>query len=221
MRMKFILTLIFGIAGLALLLWLGSWQVSRLNWKLDLIADVEARIQGDPVAIPAIPTWDEHRYLPVTATGIADDGVQVFASARGQGAGYRMISVFETDGRRLLLDRGFRRQDSHTDFNGPAEITITGNMHWPDELNEFTPPPEGNTWYARDLEAISMSLGTEPLLIVARTVTPDLYTARPVPLTTEGIPNDHLGYAITWFSLAFFWVVMTSAVLWRIRQRTL
>jgi surfeit locus 1 family protein len=27
---------------------------------------------------------------------------------------------------------------------------------------------------------------------------------------TSGIPNDHLEYALTWFSLAVIWAVMTG-----------
>ena len=34
-------------------------------------------------------------------------------------------------------------------------------------------------------------------------------------LDTADIPNDHLGYAIIWFSLAFIWVIMTGTFLWR------
>jgi surfeit locus 1 family protein len=37
---------------------------------------------------------------------------------------------------------------------------------------------------------------------------------------TSGIPNDHWGYAVQWFSLAAVWLGMTAYLLWRIRQRT-
>jgi surfeit locus 1 family protein len=40
-----------------------------------------------------------------------------------------------------------------------------------------------------------------------------------MPVTTEGIPNDHLEYAMTWFLFAITWVVMTGFALWRIRRR--
>jgi surfeit locus 1 family protein len=42
----------------------------------------------------------------------------------------------------------------------------------------------------------------------------------PMPVDTSGIPNDHMNYAITWFSLAAVWLGMTAYLLWRIRQRT-
>ena len=42
----------------------------------------------------------------------------------------------------------------------------------------------------------------------------------PMPVDSSGIPNDHMNYAITWFSLAAVWLGMTAYLLWRIRQRT-
>jgi surfeit locus 1 family protein len=43
----------------------------------------------------------------------------------------------------------------------------------------------------------------------------------PMPLDTSAIPNDHWQYAVTWFSLALVWFVMTVFLLWRIRQQSL
>jgi surfeit locus 1 family protein len=40
----------------------------------------------------------------------------------------------------------------------------------------------------------------------------------PLPVDTSGIPNDHLQYAITWFSLAAVWLIGTIALVWRLRQ---
>ena len=56
-------------------------------------------------------------------------------------------------------------------------------------------------------------------LVVAREVTPS-EGLQPLGVTTSGIPNDHLQYAGTWFSLAAVWLGMTGYLLWRIRQRT-
>jgi len=42
----------------------------------------------------------------------------------------------------------------------------------------------------------------------------------PLPVTSEGIPNDHLEYAMTWFLLAATWIVMTGFALWRMKRRT-
>ena len=65
---------------------------------------------------------------------------------------------------------------------------------------------------------MAAKLNAEPTLIVAREPTGDGIT--PVPVNTSSIPNDHWGYAITWFSLALVWAVMTLVLVWRIRRQT-
>ena len=43
------------------------------------------------------------------------------------------------------------------------------------------------------------------MLVIARALTPAEAAVTPLPVSTEGIPNDHLNYAVTWFSLAAVW----------------
>jgi surfeit locus 1 family protein len=64
------------------------------------------------------------------------------------------------------------------------------------------------------------ALGTEPVLIVARAVAPPDPQVTPRPVDGAGIPNDHLGYAVTWFLLAVVWLGMTGLLAWRIWRRT-
>ena len=40
----------------------------------------------------------------------------------------------------------------------------------------------------------------------------------PLPVDTAAIPNDHLQYAITWFSLAAIWIAMSIAFILRARR---
>ncbi len=61
-------------------------------------------------------------------------------------------------------------------------------------------------------------LETEPLLVIAREVEPGDTGVTPLPVDSSGIPNDHLQYAITWFSLAVIWVMMTVGYIWRLRH---
>jgi len=61
-------------------------------------------------------------------------------------------------------------------------------------------------------------LGTEPVLVVTRKLSEPEVGVSPLPVDTSGIPNDHLSYAITWFSLAVIWAAMTGFFIWRMRQ---
>ena len=60
-------------------------------------------------------------------------------------------------------------------------------------------------------------LDTGPVLLVTRDA-PDMAGApMPMPVDTAMIPNDHLQYAITWFSLAAIWLAMSLYFLRRPR----
>ncbi len=209
----------FGVIGTAILLALGMWQLQRLEWKQAVLAEIEARISAAPVAIPEAPDPTADRFLPVVATGqIAAEAIRVVTTADG-GPAFRVISPFRTDGRSVLLDRGVIPAGDEIPPPPAGPVEATGNLHWPDEADSFTPPPERDEglWYARDVDGMAAELGTEPLLVVARDVPGD--AVRPRPISTAGIANDHLEYAITWFSLAAVWAGMTLALVWRIRRR--
>ena len=218
---RLLFLLIIGLAGAATLVALGAWQVQRLEWKRGLLAGIDARIAAAPVALPAQPDPDQDRYLAVRTAGTILPGeLFVLVSVKQVGPGFRVIAPFRTDdGRRILVDRGFVRDTARGSvrFLGPAEIT--GNLAWPDETDSFTPEPDrkAETWFARDVTAMAAALDTEPLLLVARTETDPAVT--PLPVDSAAIPNDHLQYAITWFSLAAIWIGMTAHFLWRTRAR--
>lgn len=208
---------IIGLGGAAILIWLGVWQMQRLAWKEGVIADIEARIVDAPVALPAQRDPETQSYLPVQASGnFTGDPVRVLVSQKDVGAGYRLISAFLTqaDGRalRVMVDRGFVPTAQGDGVPTPDRpVTVTGNLQWPQEVDDFTPAPDmaGNIWFARDVPALAKALEAEPVLIVARDIAPAQSGVSPLPVDTSRIPNDHLQYAITWFSLAAIWLAMS------------
>lgn len=219
---RFLFLLVFGIVGGGLLLSLGIWQVRRLAWKQGVLAEIETRIAADPVALPAAPDPARDRYLPVRVSGtMGPQELHVLVSTRDFGAGYRIIAPFVTDGgRRILIDRGFIPTEAKTAVRQTGAMEITGNLHWPQEIDSFTPAPEPdkNIWFAREVPTLAAALDTEPVLLIARSQTdPNVV---PLPVTSVGIPNDHLQYAVTWFGLALVWILMTLYFLWRTRARS-
>lgn len=220
---RLIFPLILGIGGCAILIALGIWQLQRLEWKGALLADREARINAAPVALPDMPDPHRDQYLPVRVTGEVDPDrfVRVLASQRQAGAGYRIISALRTDGRTILIDRGFVPLEDRRLAQPAGQAEFTGNLLWPDDTTASTPEPDltKNIWFSRDVAALADALGAEPVLLVVREG-PDDAPVTPQPVDTSSIPNDHLEYAITWFSLAAVWAGMTGYLLWRIRRRT-
>ena len=218
---RMILPLLFGLAGAAVLIWLSVWQLQRLAWKEGILADIALRMRSAPVAVPAIPDPLRDRFLPVTATGdFTGQALDVLVSRVEIGAGYRVIGVFETGGRRILVDRGFLPESARGVGHGrKAGVKVTGNLHWPDEVDRFTPAPDAATglWFARDVAAMARALDAEPVLIIARSDTGD--KIEPMPVGDAGIPNNHFGYAVQWFLMAMVWLGMTGLYLWRIRRK--
>lgn len=213
MRRNTIIPLLFGLAGAAVLVWLGAWQIQRLAWKEAILADIDARIVAAPVDLPARPDPVDDRYLPVRVKGVLGDrALRVLVSRKQIGAGYLVISALDTGQRRLLVDRGFLRTDDTIPPAPAGDVTVTGNLHWPDERNSSTPDNDvaGNIWFARDIAQMAEVLGTEPLMLVARETSFDDAPIVPLPVDSGAITNDHLQYAVTWFLLALVWLAMTG-----------
>ncbi len=218
---RILFPLIFGLTGLGVLLWLGMWQLQRLAWKEGVLAEIDSRIAATPVALPEVVSEENDKYLPVTVSGEMLLGeIHVLVSVKQVGAGYRIIQPFNTQGRTILIDRGFIPTTAKLADRVTGEMDVTGNLHWPDEIDSYTPEPDigSNIWFARDVPALAASLGAEPVLLIARSRTDPNVT--PLPVDTAGIPNDHLQYAITWFGLALVWAAMTGYFLWRNRANS-
>jgi len=200
------------------LAFLGSWQLQRLSWKEAIISDLDARLQAAPIQIPPSPSSETDNYTSTELTGsLGSEELHVLTSAKPFGPGFRVIRPFKTvEGRLVLLDTGFVPEAQKLSERSTGEIDVIGNLIWPRETNSFTPEPnfDRNIWFARDTEKMAEHLGTEPVMIVLRESTPALSTV-PLPVTVN-IPNDHLQYAITWFSLMVVWIGMTLLWLWRI-----
>lgn len=223
MTRRMIVPLIFGIVGVAILVSLGSWQLRRLAWKTEILAEIAARLEAPPGPVPATASPEADRYLRVRTSGeILPGEIHFYTSAPPRGVGYRVIVPLRlADGRSLLLDRGFVPIDEKDVPRHLGPITVEGNLDWPRETDSlFTAAPDlaKNIWFARDVPAMAAALGTEPLLLVT-SASDDPAAPQPLPVTVN-LPNDHLGYALTWFGLALVWAGMTLYLLWRIKRRT-
>lgn len=219
------LTLIF--------LGLGTWQVQRLFWKLDLIARVDARVTASPVPAPSSAAWsginaesDEYRRVIATGTFRHDAETPVQA-VTDLGPGFWILTPLEqADGTTILINRGFvpaARRDpaarADGEIEGPVRITGLLRMSEPDGAFLRSNDPADGRWYSRDVAAIAATKGIEkaaPYFIDA--------DATPIPgglpvggLTVIRFRNSHLVYAATWYLLA----AMSAAAAYAIQRRRL
>ena len=209
----------FIILGTAVLLYLGQWQLDRLGWKHSILKDIESKISGTPQSLPYSINEIEHKYLPVEVSGKLDDNfLKIMVSQKFIGAGYRIIAPLKTiNSLTILVDLGFVRHDFVSKIKLIENVDVVGNLHWPKEIDFFTPDPDktNNIWYARDVDELSKHLGSEPILVIAKSFSPQIEYIDPLPITTLNIPNNHKQYAITWFSLAFIWLGMGAFFIYR------
>ena len=218
--LRLILAAIVSVTGFAVLVSLGAWQLARLDWKEGLLAEMETRLAAQPAPLPAAPSPQADRFRATRLEGrIETPGIAVFGTWRGGGAGYRIVNPFRTDdGRTVLLDRGIAAAPEAARRAPEGRIAVEGHLDWPADP-DAAPGDLQETWTVRNVGALARTLGTEPVLVVARATSEAGGAVTPVPIDTAGIPNSHLGYAIQWFGLALVWGGMAGYWFWRALRR--
>jgi len=212
--------LIFGLVGTSILISLGIWQYQRMTWKTSILAEIDARFAQTPVALPILPDPVADKYLQVTVSGTIVEGELHVLTFGDAGPGFRVIApmVLE-DGRRVLLDRGYIMETQKNAARSGGRVTAIGSLVWPQETDSFVPDPnlEKNIWFARDVDLMAETLDTDLVMIAVSSSTND--DGIQPQLVSVNITNRHLGYVMTWFSLAVIWIGMTGYALSRIKPK--
>jgi surfeit locus 1 family protein len=225
------------LMALATLLSLGTWQLQRRAWKLDLIEKIEARAYGAAGAILPESEWprwspeaEEYRRVRVSGRFLHEHEVAVHglmpSGQRGQPVQgfYLMTPLRLPDGAIVIVNRGFvpmqlRDPASRPESRPEGEVTVTGLVRGPEKGGSFRPEndPAREAWFIRDPRQIAQAKN------LAR-VAPFLIDADDTPnpggwpkggQTRLTMTNDHLHYALTWFGLALVLVGVFCTVVWR------
>lgn len=207
------------VVGLPLLLALGTWQVQRLEWKTELIAMLEARHAQPAVALPATAELGPefaHRPMRVTAELQAEPALRYRVERQQGRPGHDVLQLARlADGRALVVNRGWLAEDAPPVKTPEAEVTLTGPVRWIADLSRGWPTPANdpgaNRWYWYDRDALARAFGADvlPVVLVASEGVLPPGPAVPVPQPMAvNLPNNHLGYAITWYGLAVALVVI-------------
>ncbi|WP_448203514.1 SURF1 family protein [Azospirillum sp. sgz302134] len=213
---------------------LGTWQMQRLHWKEELIHKVEQRLHAAPVPLPAVlPDPADFEFRPVTVAGrfLNDKELRIVARPHQGQVGYEVLTPLERadGGGVVLVNRGFVPMDKRDmDRRDPATrpdsrvegpVTVTGLVRLPQPAGWLQPDnrPGADAWMRLDPPAMGASVGLGRVAPVVVEALPDparsgilLNGIRP----QVELPNNHLQYAITWYSLA-----ATLAVIFVLSQR--
>lgn len=219
------------LLGVALLVSLGVWQLHRLTWKTALIAAADTRSHAAPVPLGELlgKSAAEAEYAHAEARGSYLPGeVFLFTTLDDGRIGFEVIAPFRLDdGHTILVDRGFVPQEGE----GPAAheappagaVRVIGLVREAHDRGLFLPQPDltHRVWYGRDPQAMAQSLGVTlaAALILARGA------GAPGELPEGGhtrltFRNEHLSYAVTWFSLALTLLVIYFTFHWSKKRLT-
>jgi surfeit locus 1 family protein len=208
---------------------LGTWQVQRLQWKLDLIARVNARVHAAPGAAPGVASWpkvtarsDEYRHVRLAGHFLYQYTTPVMAVTE-LGSGYWLLTpLCQADGSIVLVNRGFVPAEQggpahyRTSRAGAEPCAGVGPPVAPTGLLRISEPgggflrdndPAHGRWFSRDVQAIAAAHGlynVAPYFVDAdRSQDPADAPDHPTGgLTVISFHNTHLVYAFTWYTLA-------------------
>lgn len=214
---------------------LGTWQLERRVWKLDLIERVEARSVAPVVPPPPPAEWPaiaprDAEYRHVTISGRFRHDLETLSQAvTERGPGFWVLTPLETDaGFTILINRGFvpsDRRDPATRMAGSVEglQRITGLLRITEPAGAFlrSNAPAADRWYSRDVEAILKTRGIErgaPYFVDADG-TPNPGGLPVGGLTVLTFRNTHLIYALTWFGLSLMGAIAIASLIRQERGR--
>jgi surfeit locus 1 family protein len=217
---RLIVVCLLALAAFALFLALGTWQLQRRVWKLDLIARVDARVHAPPSLAPGPAAWPNitaarDAYRHVSIAGVFENDKETLVQAVTElGPGFWVMTPLVSDrGFTVLVNRGFvppERADPSARPQGQltGAVLVTGLLRISEPHGGFLRrnDPVHDRWYSRDVTAIAAARRLYPGRTAPYFIDAD---ATPNPgglpvggLTVIAFPNSHLVYALTWYSLA-------------------
>ena len=202
MKNKFLFS-VFVYFIILTLLYLGFWQIYRLNWKLELIEQIENSLKNDPVQLSNI---EKKNYLRIKTSGDIDFDKQIYLYNLNDAGkpGFEVINPIKIGDENYLVNRGwipFEKKDL-PEINLVDQNQIVGTLMLQTKPSIFKPENdiEKNYWFTLDREDILKFTGRNFSEYVIY-LNGDYKIPKP-RLITAKISNNHKKYAITWFSMA-------------------
>jgi cytochrome oxidase assembly protein ShyY1 len=227
---------------------LGIWQLQRRTAKHALIAMLNERLAAAPAPLPGPSQWnaltpgtDEFRRVAFSATFAPLPDAMVYSAGSAvrddvSGPGtWAFLPAQLADGNTIVVNAGFVQntmQDRAQQDRAVRRlitgdpVQFTGYIRFPESAGALTPSESvaKRLWFTRDHLAMSRVLGwveggkaVAPFYVDLETPAPESGIPKPGPLSVR-LKDDHLQYAITWFTLAFA-VVIAFGVWWRTQRR--
>ena len=202
MKNKFLFS-VFVYSIILILLSLGFWQLYRLNWKLNLINEIENSLKNDPVDLLKN---EKKNYLRIKTSGEIDFDKQIYLYNLNKigKPGFEVINPIVIDNQNYLINRGWIKfdQKNKPEINSFNQQNIIGTLKLQSKASLFKPENDlkKNYWFTLNRDDIFSFTGKRFSNYIIY-LNGDYETPKPKVITSN-ISNNHKKYAITWFSMA-------------------
>ena len=206
---------IFAFPSFLILIILGSWQVQRLSWKSDLISNYNNNFQQAPITVKELfKDRKNNKYRRTVIYGEYDHAneIQIIGKTYEVNAGFHIITPFILENNEIIyINRGWvpkKYADKKTRKFSLLEenVKVVGLVRLPQKKGYFVPEnePENGFWFTIIPEELNRHLniiGENEFYIDELNIDEKLKLPMPANGKVQ-VPNNHLQYAITWYSLA-------------------
>lgn len=204
------------IAAVAVLVGLGTWQLQRNEWRNNLVAERNARLDDGHLAadrIRSMPVEDvDFRLIEATGSWDNDHTMRIANRVRYHSRGEEIVTplLIEPGGPAVLVLRGWAPKelvdDVLADLSTEAAGRIAGLVRYHEGLDARQTPQGTWTGMAPDDMAATLPYEVLPWFIIEGDLI-DPNAPPPEELPTQGfLPYEshvpHLEYAFTWFGIA-------------------
>ncbi len=202
MKHKFLFS-VFIIFFIFVFIGLGTWQIIRLNWKNNLILEIENSLKNPPVELAQS---NKENFLKIKTSGSIDFDKQIYLYNLNESGtpGFEVINPITIGDENFLINRGwipFEKKGTQ-EINAFDQKNIIGTLKLQGRKNIFKPDNDldENYWFSLNREDILKFTGKNFSKYIIY-LDGNYQFPRPKKITAN-ISNNHKKYAITWFSLA-------------------
>ena len=196
---------IFVFTFITLFCVLGTWQLYRLQWKQELINQISIGLNSTPIKYSKSVNKNYQRVVLIGNYNFKNQIYLYSLNEKGQ-PGFDVITPFETfDKDNILVNRGWieKEMKNNPEINSASSNRIQGLLRKIVKKNMFKPENDiqKNIWFSVDLNQIQETTGKNFNNFVIFLEDKTISSPTPKKITVD-VPNNHLKYAITWYSIS-------------------
>ena len=175
-----------------------------MQWKQDLINQIDIGLKSTPVQYS--PNISKN-YQRVTVIGkyIFDNQIYLYSLNEKGEPGFDVITPFETlNKENVLINRGWIKKElKNKTPEVSGRVNIKGILRVANKKNFFTPENDlkRNIWFYINLSDIKYITGKKYNNYIIYLENKKISIPKPKKITID-LPNNHLKYAITWYSIS-------------------